>query len=90
MQEPQAFNYIDVFNQKQTIPIAKDSLCFTYCQVPVIYTISDGEGITVIFKEGSTKRFEHLSLDNETSTDIFNRSGKINQIHVAVTSSYLK
>ena len=90
LQEPQAFNYIDVFNQKQTIPIAKDSLCFTYCQVPVIYTISDGEGITVIFKEGSTKRFEHLSLDNETSTDIFNRSGKINQIHIAVTSSYLK
>ncbi|MEP0264608.1 hypothetical protein [Dokdonia sp.] len=87
---PQPFDYIDINLKKQHISISKDSLCFTYCQVPIIYTISEKTSIVVFTKDGTTQSFEQLSLDQALSHQVFNRTGDITQIHVAITNDYLK
>ena len=70
--------------------ISKDSLCFTYCQVPVIYTIADQDSLTVDFSNGATKTFNSLSLDTEISDQVFNRNGEVIQINVQIKKESTK
>ena len=79
-------------NEKASVPIEipKDALCFTYCQIPVVYTISEKAGIQVHTTQGTAQEFDQLSLDKETSTKIFGRTGDVTQIQVAVPKEYLK
>ena len=84
------FHYIALPKKQESILISKDSLCFTYCQVPVIYTIAEEEGLTVNFSNGDTKTFKSLSLDKEISEQVFSRNGEIIQINVHIKSSRLK
>lgn len=58
------------------------SLCFTCCQVPVIYKIADKEGLEVKLIDGTVMTFETLSLDRDTSRQVFKRTGRIEQILV--------
>ncbi|MGB0981172.1 MAG: hypothetical protein ACPGUH_03640 [Winogradskyella sp.] len=85
-----AFNYINVFGQQKTIQLPKDTLSFTYCQVPVIYKISSQVSIEVIAEDGTTKVFFDLNLDNETSKSIFCRFGEVVEIRVNITTAHLK
>jgi hypothetical protein len=90
LEEPRTFNFITVNNENSKIELPKGSLCFTYCQVPVVYHISVSNSLEVQFKDGSTKELESLILDEETSKLIFLRSGEISQINVKINSIYLK
>ncbi|WP_204345946.1 hypothetical protein [Psychroserpens algicola] len=80
--EAKTFSYSNVNNEVKTIQLEKDSLCFTYCQVPVIYKISDKNHITVSFNNQIVTEFDGLKTDIETSTKLFNRTGEIHQIVV--------
>ena len=75
---------------KRQVHIPKDSICFTYCQIPVIYTISEKACIEVHSKEGTSQTVDGLHLDNNISKQVFSRTGNIVQIHVSVTNNYLK
>ena len=90
LQESKLFHYIALPKKQESILISKDSLCFTYCQVPVIYTIAEEEGLSVNFSNGDTKTFKSLSLDKEISEQVFSRNGEIIQINVHIKSSRLK
>ena len=90
LQESKIFHYIALPKKQDSILISKDSLCFTYCQVPVIYTIAEEDGLTVNLNNGKTKTFESLSLDTETSGQVFSRNGEIIQINVHIKSTRLK
>ena len=90
LQESKIFNYIAIPNKQDSILISKDSLCFTYCQVPVIYTISDEDGLSVNLSNGTTKTFETLSLDTTISEHVFNRDSEVIQINVHINKSRLK
>ena len=90
LQEPKMFAYIDVFKKSKEIHLEKGSLAFTYCQVPIIYTISEEESLEVEFRDKSTKIFETLYLDSKTSQQIFNRSGEVLHINVNIKRHYLK
>jgi hypothetical protein len=57
-------------------------LYFTYCKVPVIYLLDDKEGIDLIFNGGSSLKIQGYTIDKENSHPIFNREGKIGEIHV--------
>ncbi|MBT8189813.1 MAG: hypothetical protein KJO29_05250, partial [Bacteroidia bacterium] len=63
---------------------------FTYCQVPVIYSVSNENQITVEFISGQTKTFNTLRLSNEISEKIFNRTGEVDHILVHVDKAILK
>ncbi len=84
------FNYINVAKEKHEIAAPIGSLCFTYCQVPVVYTISEAYALEVLFSDGTKKAFDNLSLDTSTSQQVFNRAGEVTRINVNIKKSHLK
>lgn len=90
LKAPSTFYYIDLHSQKKQIDIPEGSLCFTYCQVPIIYKISSTQYITIYDSDGASHRLDTLDLDTTWSEKLFNRTGVIKEIHVAVPQEYLK
>ncbi|MBC3847399.1 hypothetical protein H8K90_13470 [Winogradskyella echinorum] len=84
LSEPKEFVYTAIDKTKKTIQLLKGSLCFTYCQVPIIYQLQDKNSLEVKFNEGSVLSFNELKLDKNISAKIFNRAGEVNQIIVSV------
>ncbi|EAQ41137.1 hypothetical protein [Polaribacter sp. MED152] len=83
--EAKTFNYISVANTEEALDLRKNQLCFTYCQVPILYTISEEEKIEITFVSGDKKVFNALALDEATSNELFNRANKVHQIEVFIT-----
>ncbi len=84
LKEPTTFSYVDVAGNSQEIPLKKDSLCFTYCQVPVVYKLADKEGLEVFYTNLSSKKFESLELDADPSQQLFERTGQVKQLVVSM------
>jgi hypothetical protein len=80
--ETKIFTYTDVNKEVKTLELDKDTFCFTYCQVPIIYKISNKDKITVVFNNESITEFDALEMDLETTKTLFNRTGEINHIIV--------
>jgi len=83
------FSYVNNSNETQQLELTKNALCFTYCQIPVIYQIADKKGLEVVFTDGSNLSFDKLNLDIETSRQVFERTGKVRQIIVSMTENQL-
>lgn len=90
LQEQSLFNYFDVHNTEREITIDKDSLCFTYCQVPIIYQIAEKNKLQIHFADKTMIIIENLQVDKVNSTSIFERTGKIEHIKVFVIAEKLK
>jgi len=84
IKKPTACSYTDVHKEIKDIQLEKDSLFFTYCQIPIVYTLAEQEGINVISADNKVFEFDTLELDAATSDMIFKRTGEIEKIHVAV------
>ena len=80
----ETFKYVNLSKEKCLLEIEKESLCFTYCQVPVIYSKSNYSGINIDFHSKKSIGFENNSLDIETSKSIFNRENNIKKITVYI------
>ena len=53
------FVFYDVKNKKQTLTIPKHALCFTYCQVPIVYhNESNVNGIELVLSNGEKKKID--------------------------------
>ncbi len=68
-------------HESRTIWLNPQQLGFTFCTVPVIYTLSDQKKIIVTAKDGTVNEFKG-ALDLETSHSLFIRDGKIERIEV--------
>ena len=88
--EPKTFNYVDRNYNSKSIDLKPNSICFTYCQIPIVYTISHQKSIEILFTDGRHMHFESLTIDYDTSKQIFKRTGAIKQINVSVLESELK
>ncbi|MDT7832680.1 hypothetical protein RQM59_09845 [Flavobacteriaceae bacterium S356] len=88
--EPTNFEYLSLSKEKRIIEMEEHSLGFTYCQVPIVYQISENDMIRISFKDGSSKSFDHLVVDQEISEQIFKRTGNVTQIIAHIKSSHLK
>lgn len=84
------FNYVDVNAKENTIQLPENSLCFTYCQIPIVYKISNKNHIEIVFNDSNTIHFEKLLIDENISSKVFKRTGEINQITVSILESDLK
>ncbi len=84
------FHYVTINKEHKTFAPALGSLCFTFCQVPVIYCLSDENQLEIERKDGTLSKHHSLHLDKETSTHIFSRTGEIAKITVYVKESILK
>jgi hypothetical protein len=84
LSEEKEFRYTNINKEQKTIQLEKESLCFTYCQVPIIYKLKDETATEVTFNDGSVSRFNNLKLDAATSDKIFKRTGEVHQITVSI------
>ncbi len=80
--EKSNFQFTDISGNNQTISMDPNSIAFTYCQVPVIYTIGEPEKMIVTFQNGDSIEQEVLTIEQEWSKTIFNRTDKISKITV--------
>jgi hypothetical protein len=88
--EDKVFEYVNIASKERQIPVAAGSICFTYCQVPIVYTIAETSTLEVHFEGAKTEKIDGLSLDAETSQKVFNRAGEIVQINVYIKKDHLK
>jgi hypothetical protein len=90
LKEVKTYTCVDVNKNWKQIDLEVGSLAFTYCQVPIIYKLSQTNSIDVEYGDGSTKKFNSLSLDKETSNNVFDRLALIENIVVHINQSILK
>jgi len=83
------FNFYNIHKEKTTIPLDKNSLAFTYIQIPIIYTLSDKDQITITLKNDERKTITGTELKPDISRSIFNRTGEINKIEVSIDHTLL-
>jgi hypothetical protein len=84
------FGYYDVQGQWQEIPLDAESLAFSYCQVPIVYKLSDKKKLVVYLRDGTTLNFDELKLDAELSAKIFYRTAHIKQLMVSINKNHLR
>jgi hypothetical protein len=78
------FTYVDIYSHKKILSLSPNTFCFTYCQIPVIYQLSEKSGVKVFFEDATNKEFENLVLDAEVSQKIFERTGEVKKIIVFI------
>ena len=85
--QPTSFTYFDLHGDQQTLELPAASIGFTYCQVPIVYHAIDAAtppGIALHFADGNTKLIEGLTLTADYSKHLFERTGLLNRIEVAL------
>ncbi len=82
--QPGHFSYIDVRGEWQTVPIPANSLAFTLCQTPVIYTRTGTAGTEVSYTGGQLDLISGNRLEAVVSCHLFDRDGQIRWIQVMV------
>ncbi|MDX2285449.1 MAG: hypothetical protein NW241_14885 [Bacteroidia bacterium] len=88
--ESAVFEYVDVHQQLRQLPAEAGSLCFTYCQVPVVYRLAAENRLTVLYQDHSSTASGDLQLDARSSQAVFGRTGEVVQIQVQLAPSMLK
>ncbi len=82
------FQYIDVNGKQTTLMLQANSLCFTYCQIPIVYRIANRSSLEICYKN-NTVVHDTLHLDSKTSAQVFKRTGEIDTIMVFLDASKL-
>ena len=76
------FEYFDLDHQLRKIKLSQGSLAFTFCQVPVVYTLGSRAEIEVVMSDGESLRISGNKLDKELSAHIYKRDGAVSQLRV--------
>jgi hypothetical protein len=83
------FEYVDMDDQTQSLPLPAGSLAFTVCQVPVVYRLADGPARIRVRQQGGTTQIEGNSLDPKTTSALLYRSGQVQSIEVDLPRAHL-
>lgn len=84
------FEYFDLNQNKKELSLSEESLAFTYCQVPIVYELSDTEHLVVTLTDGSEQQIQGLKLSQEISQQVFERTGSVHQITVRMQAGRLR
>lgn len=90
LRESSSIDVVSITGATETIALQPGSLAFTYCQVPVVYTIGQHEGVDADFIDGSSRRIDALTLDADTSRKIFARTGEVSRLRVTIAATRLR
>ncbi len=88
--EAKTFHFVDVFMKQKTIELQEDSLCFTYCQTPIVYKIGNSNSIEVTYSNGTEAIFDSNKIDVQISQKLFLRTGEIIKIKVTIDKIVLR
>ena len=80
--ECKKFHYWDIKGNQRTLNLERDTVAFTYCQVPVVAHRSGPQHVRVTFADGISQLVDGLKLDAATSAAVFERSGTIQRLDV--------
>ena len=90
LEEAGEFHYHDVEGRPRAMPLARGELAFTVCQVPVIYTLVEGDGtLQVTYDDGTTSAHDDPRLDTGVAEAVFARRGTVDHIRVGVPTETL-
>lgn len=82
----QVFTYVDLSGQFKSLALEKDTLGFTYCQVPVKYIKGSKMMIQVIGENSLIlEKIEGNTLSSHMSAEVFNRTGKVKLLYVTIS-----
>ncbi|MEM1256927.1 MAG: hypothetical protein AAGH81_00265 [Bacteroidota bacterium] len=84
------FTYVTIQSEHKEITLQPGSLGFTYCQIPVVYTMAEGSRIETLHKDGSQSVIQGTSLNTSLSDRIFKRTGDVVRINVSVAKTSLR
>ena len=79
-----SLSYFDIAGDQRSVDLQAGQLGFTYCQVPVVYGLAEETSIVISFADGSEKVISGDSIDTETSLAIFDKTGEVVKINVAL------
>ena len=88
--EKKKFKYVDLNLEHKELDLEPNSLGFTYCQVPVIYTLSDESTIEVLQNDASRTVIKGSTLNKALSESIFQRKGEVLKVNVSVDKTVLR
>jgi hypothetical protein len=88
--QERTFHYVTIHKEHKTFAPPIGSVCFTYCQIPVVYNLSEENSLEIEKKDGTIIQQPSLSLDKAISTHIFCRTGEVAKITVHINKSILK
>ena len=84
LKDGEIFRYTDINQKARELVLPKNTLCFTYCQIPIIYKLSEKESINIKLSNGESLHVDGLSIDLKLSKQIFMRDGSIEHIQVEI------
>ncbi len=84
LKKAETFTYVNIKKDIEEIELEKGSICFTYCQIPIIYKLAGKDGMKVIISDNSVLEYDRLNLDLATSKKVFERTGEIKQIIASI------
>ena len=89
--EPGTYQYLDLKGDWRELTLPARALAFTWCQVPIVYRITDdaAASLTVIDQQGMARDWPSLELPADICETIFKRKGEIRQINAELPSSLL-
>jgi hypothetical protein len=88
--EARAFSYVNLKGEDKTWDLPPESLGFTYCQVPICYTLADAAVITIEWADGRKEFVRSDSLSPEVSGSIFSRRDEVARLIVQVPRQALR
>lgn len=88
--EAKVFDFVDVNMVPYQVEVPAKALCFSYCQVPVLYRLADNDKVEVKLGDRRTEKFDGLGIDQKMSQLVFDRTGDVKQITVYLRETHLK
>jgi hypothetical protein len=91
LDQPESWQIYDIDLEPVVIALDEGSLGMTFCQVPVVVSVTSGDaGIEVVFADGTVERHAGLRLDRQTSAKVFARSGEVARINARLPAELVE
>ncbi|MCU4174434.1 hypothetical protein [Carboxylicivirga sp. N1Y90] len=84
LKAPADFIYNNINGERHAIRLEAGQLAYTFCKVPVVYTLGEPKQITIEFFNGDSVKILSNAIDPTYSSSIFNRDGQVKLIQVTV------
>ena len=79
------FAYVDISGNSAQVQLDENTLCFTYCQVPIVYEVGEKRALRVVFLNGEDYVTDEYHLNESISQSIFERRGEVGKIIVTIS-----
>jgi hypothetical protein len=83
LKQKSVFEYFDLKGGKRQIILNEGQLAFTFCQVPIVYTVSSEAKIAITKTDETLILIPGNTIENIWSSALFERDGSIRQIDVS-------